>query len=383
MTLSRFIIDNVDAIAIEWQGCAETIEPAAPARGQLVLRDHVKPILLAIAKDLESARAEPAPSNQARSLSPALSTRETAAAAHETLRHAGGFDLSRLGAEYRALRAGVIRLWTRQPSAATDPAVFEDMIRFHEAVDQAMAESTSRHAAELEVSRDTFVATVAHDLRSPLNAINMVSFLIERGATDDKLRGHAGQLLRSAKEMGTIIRELHDYARTRLGGGVPVAPAPRELPAICRGAVEEARAAHPDRRLVLEVPDDLVGVVDEGRLRQALSYLLDHAVQHADAASPITLATRQQGQQIVIELRNPGERIPAELLPVIFDPVVQPSSRLAAAPAKPSTNLGLFIAREIALGHRGSLDAVSDADNGTVFTLRLPAGEAPGGLPPA
>jgi signal transduction histidine kinase len=383
MTLARFITENMEGIVAEWQTFATTMEPAASTMTGSALRDRAKPILQAIAKDLESGQIDPVQSETSSGPASALSTRETAAATHEALRHVSGFDLSQLGAEYRALRASVVRLWAQQQSAVMDPAIFEEMIRFNDALDQAVAESASRHAAELAVACDTFAATVAHDLRSPLNAINMVGFLIERGATTDKLRAQAGQLLRSAKEMGTIIRELHDYARTRLGQGMPVAPGPCSLLVICRGAVEEVQAAHPDRQLVLEVPDDLVGTVDEGRLRQALSYLLDHAVQHADAASPITLASRRQGQEIVIQVRNLGEPIPPESLQVIFDPVVQLSSRSAGAPAKPSTNLGLFIAREVALGHQGGLDVASDADNGTVFTLRLPAGAAPARLPPA
>jgi signal transduction histidine kinase len=369
----------------EWQTFATTMEPAASTMSQLALRDHAKQILLAIAKDLESGQTDLAQSEKSKGLAPALSTRETAAATHGALRHVSGFDLNQLGAEYRALRASVIRLWTHQQSGVMDSAIFEDMIRFNEAVDQAVAESTSRYAAELALSRDTFMAILAHDLRSPLNAINMVSFLIERGATTDKLRTQAGQLLRSGKEMSAMIHQLLDYTRTRLGKGLPVAPAPCSMLVICRDAVEEVRAAHPDRQVVLEVPDDLVGLVDDGRLRQALSNLLNNAVQHADAGSPISLTTRQQGPEIVIEVRNLGEPIPPESLQVIFDPLVQLSTRSAGAPARPSTNLGLglFIAREVALGHQGSLEAASDADNGTVFTLRLPAAEAPARLPPA
>ena len=95
------------------------------------------------------------------------------------LRQVSGFDLNQLGAEYRALRASVIRLWMRSRPPEIDSDMVEDMIRFNEAVDQAVAESTSRYAAELALSRDTFMAILAHDLRSPLSAIRM-----NRGRTD-------------------------------------------------------------------------------------------------------------------------------------------------------------------------------------------------------
>ena len=383
MTLSRFITENMDAIVAEWQTFATTMEPAATTMSALALRDHAKPILLAIAKDLESTQTALAQSDKSKGLAPPLSARETAAATHGALRHVSGFDMNQLGAEYRALRASVIRLWTHSNPKLIDSAVLDDMIRFNEAVDQAVAESTSRYAAELALSRDTFMAILAHDLRSPLSAITMLGHLMERGATSEGVRKQSVQIQRSAKEMAGMIRELLEYSRTQLGKGLPVSPRPCSMLAICRAAVDEVRAGRPDRSFSLEVPDDLVGVVDDARLRQALSNLLNNAVQHGDPASPVGVVVGRQGPEIVIAVTNQGEPIPPESLQVIFDPLVQLSSRSAVAPERPSTNLGLglFIAREVALGHHGSLDVSSDAEHGTVFTMRLPALDAPVGLP--
>jgi signal transduction histidine kinase len=380
MPLSRFIIENMDAIVREWQTFATTLEPAASTMSDLALRDHAKAILTAIAKDLETSQTALAQSDKSKGLALPLSARETAAATHGALRHVSGFDLNQLGAEYRALRASVIRLWTLSNPAMVETSALEDMIRFNEAVDQAVAESTSRYAAELALSRDTFMAILAHDLRSPLNAITMLSFLLERGAPNDTVRKQSGQIQRSAKEMAMMIRELLEYTRTQLGKGIPVKPKACSLLAICREAVEEVRAARPERQFVLEVPEDLAAWVDDARLRQALSNLLNNAVQHGDPESPITLVARADGQQIVISVKNLGDPIPGDSLQVIFDPLVQLSTRSAAAPEVPATNLGLglFIAREVALGHQGTLDVVSDAANGTVFTMRLPLGEAGG-----
>ncbi len=379
MSLSRFITDNMEAIVAEWHKFATTMEPAAQTMSDLALRDHAKPILLAIAKDLESTQSAFAQSEKSKGLAPNLSTRETAAATHGALRHVSGFDLSQLGAEYRALRASVIRLWMLANPSVIDSAVLDDMIRFNEAVDQAVAESTSRYAAELALSRDTFMAILAHDLRSPLSAITMLGHLIERGATSEGVRKQSVQIQRSAKEMAGMIRELLDYSRTQLGKGLPVTPKPCSMLAICRAAVDEVRSARPERTLSLEVPDDLVGVVDDARLRQALSNLLNNAMQHGDPDKPVSLVVRREADEIVLEVRNQGEPIPAESLQVIFDPLVQLSSRSAAAPERPSTNLGLglFIAREVAIGHHGSLEVSSDAEHGTVFTMRLPTADDP------
>lgn len=375
MTLSIFIKENMDAIVQEWLEFAMTMEPAASSMSAVALRDHAKPILLAIAKDLESSQTDRAQENKSKGWASALSTRETAAATHGALRHVSGFDLNQLGAEYRALRASVIRLWMRTRPAEIDADMVEDMIRFNEAVDQAVAESTSRYAAELALSRDTFMAILAHDLRSPLSAIRMIGYLMASGAQTDAARKQATQLQRSAKEMGDMIRDLLEYTRSQLGKGMPVAPRPCNIANICREALDEVRSGHPARQLDLDVPDDLVGAVDNARLRQALSNLLNNAVQHGDPASPIGLSSRGEGAELVLQVKNLGEPIPPDALQVIFDPLVQLSARSAGG-ASHSTNLGLglFIAREVALGHKGTLEVESDREHGTVFTMRLPMG---------
>jgi signal transduction histidine kinase len=376
MTLSRFITENIEAIVAEWQSFAMTLEPAALTMSARSLRDHAKPILMAIAKDLASEQSVLEQSEKSKGLAPIQSTSETAAATHGALRHLSGFDASQLGAEYRALRASVIRLWTKQNPSAMDTAVIEDMIRFNEAVDQAVAESTSRFAAELALSRDTFMAILAHDLRSPLSAIKMLGQLLEDGATNERARLQAEQIQRSATEMRNMIRELLEYTRTNLGKGIPVTPAACSIAAICREAVEEVRSGHPERELLVDVPEDLMGLVDKARLRQALSNLLNNAVEHGDADSPVTLIARRDAAGITIQVANQGEPIPAESLQVIFDPLVQLSARSAVKQEKPSTNLGLglFIANEVALGHHGAMEVTSDRENGTVFTMRLPVG---------
>ena len=378
MPLSSFIKENMEAIVQEWLAFATTMEPAATTMSALALRDHAKPILLAIAKDLESSQTARAQADKSKGWAPSLSTRETAAATHGALRHVAGFDLNQLGAEYRALRASVIRLWMKSRPAEVDADFVEDMIRFNEAVDQAVAESTSRYAAELALSRDTFMAILAHDLRSPLSAIRMIGHLMEKSGTTDAARKQAGQIQRSAKEMGEMIRDLLEYTRTQLGKGIPVHPAPCPVGVICREAVAEVQSGQPGRQFDLEVADDLVAEVDSGRLRQALSNLLNNAVQHGDPASPIGLTARGAGGEIVIEVKNRGEPIPPQSLQVIFDPLVQLSAQSAAG-KEPSTNLGLglFIAREVALGHHGTLDVASDKDSGTVFTMRLPKKNGP------
>jgi signal transduction histidine kinase len=268
----------------------------------------------------------------------------------------------------------VIRLWTQERLTGMGSAVLEDMIRFNEAVDQAVAESTARYAAELDLSRDTFMAILAHDLRSPLSAIRILSHLLEDSSTTEAAKLQARQIERSAREMGTMIRDLLEYTRANLGKGIPVVPTECNIDRLCQEAVDEVRAGQPEREFVIDAPEDLAGRVDAARLRQALSNLLNNAVQHGQADSPVTLSAWATGSHVSIAVKNIGEPIPSESLQAIFDPLVQVSRHSDDPADKLSANLGLglFIAREVALGHGGTIDVVSNHEDGTVFTMRLP-----------
>lgn len=374
MTLSTFIQSNMDTIVAEWLNFARTMEPAASTMSTLALADHAKPILLAIAKDLELEQTALAQSEKSKGKGHRLSAKETAAATHGVLRHLSGFDMIQLGAEYRALRASVIRLWTKEKTAPMDSDAIEDMVRFNEAVDQAVAESTARYAAEVALSRDTFVAILAHDLRSPLSAISMLGQMLERTAISDDTRAQAGQIQRSAHEMSGLIRDLLEYTRTHLGKGIPVEPKDANISVICMAALEEVRSGNPKREFFLTVPEDMVGLVDIARIRQAISNLLNNALQHGDPRSAITLSGAAEGEMLALSVKNMGRPIPAESLQVIFDPLVQLSDKSAIKLDVASTNLGLglFIAREVAIGHGGTIDAKSSEVDGTVFTIRIP-----------
>jgi hypothetical protein len=102
--------------------------------------------------------------------------------------------------------------------------------------------------------------------------------------------------------------------------------------------------------------------------------LLNNAVQHGDAGSPIVLAVAVEGDAVLLRVRNQGVPVPPEALQVIFNPLVQVAKSKSAPHERPSTSLGLglFIAREIVRAHGGTIDVTSTAETGTAFTVRLP-----------
>jgi signal transduction histidine kinase len=338
---------------------------------RLALRDHATQILLAVAEDIESNQTELEEAYKSKGFVQIAHATRTAATTHGALRYLAGFDLRQLAAEFRALRASVLRQWLKRGDGG-ETAVYE-MTRFNEAIDQALAESIASYSDEVARSRDMFLAILSHDLRNPLSAIANSSLylgtpgVLPRGAPLDAAR----RINSSAAKMGSMIKDLLEYTRTRLGRAIPITREATSIEQICRLALEEIRAVHPERMFKLEVSGELQGHFDSERLQRVLSNLLGNAVQHGALNQPITLSAHGEPDRITVRVKNHGRPIPESQLQVIFNPLVQlPSTETDDPPT--SLGLGLYIAREIVAMHGGTIVADSSAEDGTVFSAFLP-----------
>jgi signal transduction histidine kinase/CRP-like cAMP-binding protein len=365
LQLSTFIQEHMEEIVAEWEAFARTLLPAAATMTSLALRDHTKQILQAIAHEIQSGDAGAEPQ----------SSRKTAATTHGALRHLSGFNLLQLGSEYRALRASVIKLW-RAHLSKEHHGPLDDLARFNASVDQALAESIASYADELARSRDTFLAILGHDLRSPLSAVSTSgAYLSKVGRLEGEQQLQAvARIQRGAAKMDTMIRDLLEYTRTRLGRGIPIARVPCSIASVCEAALDEMKAVHPDRAFRFERSGELSGDYDGARLQQVFSNLLNNAVQHGARGSAVILEAHGGPETVTVRVKNYGPSIQPDALQVIFNPLV----RLPGAASGPdegrstSLGLGLFIARTIVAGHGGTLEVESSDRDGTVFTARLP-----------
>jgi signal transduction histidine kinase len=343
----------------------------------LALRDHASQILEAIALDIEESQTDLAQAYKSKGYVRIAEATRTAAQTHGALRYLAGFDLRQLAAEFRALRASVLRLWLKH--GTQDETAFYQMTRFNEAIDQALAESIANYSDEVARSRDTFLAILGHDLRSPLSAIaNSGMFLASPGVLPAGAALEASQRVnRASMKMSAMIRDLLEYTRTRLGRTIPISPRPTNMEQICALAFDEIRAVHPERLFKLETSGELDGHFDSERLQQVLSNLLNNAVQHGTRHEPITLSAHGEADKITVQVTNHGRRIPKDQLQVIFNPLVQ-IPVLADEDGSPSTSLGLglYIAHEIVAMHGGTIVAESSEQHGTVFSAHLPRVQA-------
>ncbi len=374
MRLADFILTNIEPILAEWETFARTVWPVKEVDPS-DLRDHAADILRATVSDMKSAQTATQQSDKSkgdgRRGNDSIRV-DGASDVHAKARVLSGFNLLALVAEYRALRASVIRLW-RGSGPDPDRRDLDDLTHFNESIDQSLTEAIRSYTQRVDRSRQMFLAILGHDLRAPLNAIMLgATVLSQKGNVADS-SDTASQIARSAASMGGMIADLLDFTSSGLGAAMPVSPAALDWNRLCRDVVSEVRAAYPTRTVRFESNGQVTAQGDAARLRQMVSNLLGNALQHGAPDGPVDLHVTADGDALGLAVRNVGKPIPPELLATIFDPLVRDTSPEAQKQRRPgSIGLGLHIAREVATAHGGDIDVKSSADVGTVFTVTLP-----------
>ena len=227
-------------------------------------------------------------------------------------------------------------------------------------------------AAELGTLREQFIAVLGHDLRNPIAAVDAGLDLLSRGPLDERSAALVGQMKRSCGRMSGLVNDILDFARGRLGGGIPVERrAAADLDGALLQVVDELRGAHPGRAVECELDLRSPVFCDPRRVAQLLSNLLANALSHGARDRPVRVAARSGGggggTGFVLSVANEGAPIPPGTMSQLF----RPFSRRAAGAPTAGLGLGLYIASEIARSHGGVL-GVSSTGDGTTFTLELP-----------
>jgi signal transduction histidine kinase len=370
MRLADFIERDMEAILSEWETFAAAQLPAAADMDSLALRNHAEQLLRAIVKDISSPQNDEEREQKSRGRAPrSMEARSTEAETHALLRAQSGFTMNQLAAEYRALRASVLHLWTRacEPSAI-DP---QDVYRFNEAIDQAVTESVAFFSAQIENERNLFLGMLGHDMRSPLQVIQLTAIQLSKIDAGTDVATCAARLSKSTRSLKALLDDLLDFNRTKLGLGITISPAHVDLADSFSGELEQLRAANPGRAIEMEVRGDVSGVWDINRLNQLLGNLVVNALKFGAYRSPIKIALSGLAGEVVFAVRNQGAKIEQSMLAQIFEPLKRGADQEFVSGAEGSMGLGLYIAREITTAHGGAISAKSD-DNETVFTVRLP-----------
>ncbi|RFC35263.1 MAG: Signal transduction histidine kinase [Candidatus Nitrotoga sp. SPKER] len=372
MRLAAFIRQNLEIILQEWEDFAVTLPPIKDSN-KMQLRDHAQMMLHVICDDLETFQCAQVSIDKSWGKAPPHST-FTAAESHAEERINSGLSIEEVMAEYRALRASVLRLWQSKFRQANEHVV-QDMIRFNEAVDQSLTESIARYTCLQREAQNVFLAILGHDVRNPLGAISMGSQLLLQDDKLDLKHVNIAKVIRlSVDRANKIVSDLLDFSTTHLGMNIPVTLVQMDFQVECKAIVDELRLFYPKSDIRLEMESDLIVYWDRARIGQALSNLVANAIHHGSPGTAISVTVTKNDNAIQWVIQNQGKVISSEELRCLFNSHKQYSIKQSA---DGHLGLGLYVTHLIVEAHKGTIRVTSTANEGTIFTITLPRGHAP------
>lgn len=227
---------------------------------------------------------------------------------------------------------------------------------------------SERETAEL---REQFIAVLGHDLRNPLSSIRLGTEILLQKPLDPQALSILERMRRSCARISKLVEDVLDFARGRLGSGIPLSL--REVPDLEQDlghVVEELRGAYPDRVVDCVMEIDGSVVCDRSRVAQLFSNLLGNAFMHGAPDEPVRVLASGNSGGFSLSVTNQGAPIPSETMSRLFQPFWRPTTETSQ---NGGLGLGLYIAAQIARSHGGALEVSSSATTGTTFTFRLPA----------
>ena len=398
MRLADFILANVEPILAEWEAFARSIWPNGATAEPAELRDDAEDILRATVVG-HAVRIKPAQSRpRSRKARADRGTRAAglarASSSHGTGRVASGFDLWAVIAEYRALRASVLRLW-RESDPAPDLRDVDDLTRFNESIDQSLTHAVRSYAEQVERDReallaneqasrreaeaanrakDVFLATLSHEMRTPLNAIvGWLSILRHEDAETRHFQEGLKVIERNTKAQVQLIDDVLDVSRI-VSGKLRVDIHPCELTDVINAGVDAVRPAAEARGITLNVqldPSASAASCDAGRIQQVVWNLVSNAVKFTPKGGRVDVTLSREQSSLQIQVSDTGQGISAELLPRIFDRFRQADSSTRRRFA--GLGLGLSIVKYIVEAHGGTVEATSPGEGQGFDVYRSPS----------
>lgn len=268
------------------------------------------------------------------------------------------------------------------PAKLDDPKILKTLQAFTKLIAAQFEAEVRRDSAEAQLLdaqstarlRDQFIAVLGHDLRNPLQSINLGADRLVRELPEGRERGLARHVHRSGQRMAALIGNIMDFARGRLGDGLAITVEPGvELAADLEHVISEIQIAHPERHIDASISLPFAIPCDATRIAQMLGNLVSNAVVHGSQTAPVVVRVTTTKAVFELTVENAGEPIDPDRIGQLF----QPFTRGTATSPQPGLGLGLYIAAEIARAHGGTLSASSDIAR-TSFIFRLPLGTATG-----
>jgi sigma-B regulation protein RsbU (phosphoserine phosphatase) len=214
--------------------------------------------------------------------------------------------------------------------------------------------------------REQFIAVLGHDLRNPVASIFSAARRLTRDPPPDRQKMLLAGIQAAVVRMSVLIDNVMDFARGRLGAGIPLEERPDVMLApVIEQVVDELRLGAPDR--IIETDFDLPNHVkcDQSRIAQLVSNLLGNALTHGSPEKPVRIHADSKDATLTIWVANSGDPIS----PAARERLFQPFFRGEVRASQQGLGLGLHIASEIAKAHGGTL-TVSSTPEETRFTFQ-------------
>ena len=243
----------------------------------------------------------------------------------------------------------------------------------------ALAASFNTLAARLERTehvRRRMLSDLAHEMRTPLSVISVYLEALQDGVTDWDATTH-GLLADQLARLTRLVEDIHDVSRAE-EGRLALETTPVPVGELLRAAAEAHREAYAAKGVALEVgPATGTVEVDRQRMGQVLGNLLTNALRHTPPRGAVTVTATVPGpEQVLLQVADTGEGIPAEHLPHVFERFYR--SGTARDRDSGGSGIGLTISRALVEAHGGTLAAASAGPGqGAVFTMEIPARHAP------
>ena len=381
----------------DWEDFARSVWPVGAVDDPVELRDDAEPILRASVDDMRTHQTLRQQSNKSKGIADGSAPEDgidPPSVQHAIRRVISGMDLPTLVAEYRALRASVIRLW-RASDPVAELSDLEDLTRFNEAIDQSLAQavqtfvtqvlreravlSENERAAREEAesasrAKDMFLATFSHEIRTPLTAVvGWLDVLQTGGCTSEDLKEGLEVIQRSTTTQLRLIEDMMDVSRI-ITGKMRLEIAPAELIEIVHAGIEAIRPSANARNISIHVDLDPAASptsCDAARIQQVVWNLLNNAIKFSDKHGAIRVGLRREMSNVRIDIADEGMGISPELLPHIFDRFRQADSSKRRKFG--GLGLGLSIVKHLVEAHGGSVEVTSEGlGHGSQFMIRLP-----------
>jgi signal transduction histidine kinase len=388
MRLSVFILSNLEPILQEWEDFASALGAVTKSMDAKALRDHAKQILLDIVKDLETyqSMAQQEAKAKATPQSTPSFPDDSGAGRHGDIRATEGFTLDQMVSEYRALRASVLRLWA-QKVGISDATEAQQITRFNEAIDEALAESVKRYARDVErliaaahskerlAALGTLSAGLGHDMSNVLMPMRVLLAELDQTDLPPASKSMLDALRRSVEHLRGLTRGLRSLSldpenahastsRTDLHSWWVEATSPYKW-ALSPSVVLNASG--------LESPSLPAVALPKHVLMQAVFNLVQNASEALSAQGGGTIwVSAKEGEDattVLLEVRDDGPGMDPLTLARCTEPF------FTSKPRGRGTGLGLSLVRTALERHGGRLLIESSPDKGSLFTLVMPVAQ--------